>query len=258
MGSARAPGQNDGGLRDEHVATWVRLQSKLVDRGSWWRLAQFGNATCEHLGGGTSGTEDPFTLAAKAVVAAFMLGPANEYTDRAAADVRAAAGGRAAVSEAAGQLGDGAQPCGQERAAAGQSGDPVAPAGDGERVPEEPSGPQQGHEWGKREAKHQYICPAPGADETKADGKVGLVRWMEHGLDLAGSPPVHHYRCILSAGVAEMGADGEEDGDDVQMPAVLYSEEFGGVLNLPASWWLMFPSRRRFLKRRRPRYWETA
>lgn len=258
FGSASAAEPNQEGRQDEHVATWVRLQSLLTDRASWWRVAQFGNASHVHLGGGTGSTEDVSTLAAKAVVAAFMLGPANEFTDKAAAGVRAAvlpeeappgpapdglletrtaadapssageAGGPVPTAEDSQQQRCGVQSGGQGGAAVGQSGNSVASVWDAERDPMVP-------------------------ERDRSDVDARLVQWMERGLDLAASAPVHHYRRILAADVEE--TDGDDD-DDVRMPAVFYSEEFGGVLNMPASWWMMFPAMRRRLKRKRPRYWE--
>lgn len=283
-GNGGGGGSCISGVLEAASGTWVRLHALLGDRAAWWGSYHFGcpdrppqvlpasgrsaapgphtrqdRAAAAAMPNGQAGAaaavaaaRDPVGLAARARVAAFVLGPGNAFSAAALAALQGAAASEpeavgcasavtgaqrlaALLQRVPGALRSDAEQCGATPSSTGRSG---APDGAPDGVPDHAgaSGQRDGaevreaHQWEAASTRGRIADPLKGGASDRPAALPGA------------SPP----------GLGAVGADANHRRDGGRVAErVRYGEpsvKWGIVRQLPETWWTSFPQKRRRLR----------
>ena len=280
-GDGGGRGSRGSGVVEAASGTWVRLHALLGDRAAWWGSYHFGcpkspaqalpasgrsaapgshprqdRAAAAATTNGQAGAaaavaaaRDPVGLAARARVAAFVLGPGNAFSAAALAALQGAAASEPEAAACAlavtgaqrladplqrvpGALRNDCERCGATPSSIGRPG---APDGAPDGVPDHAgaSGQRAGaeaHQWEAASSRGRMAGPLKGAASDRPAASPGA------------SPP--------GLGAAGADTDHRRDGGRV-VECVRYGElsaKWGIVRQLPETWWTSFPQKRRRLR----------
>jgi len=237
---------------------WARMCGLVADRRPWWGCYHFGGPSAASAGGAPPTQGDPpheqlrveadaaaardaAGLAARARVAAFVLGPRSAFCGAALAALQAAAGGPGAAAEedpaaglAAGggraEAGAGARALVETMriAAAAEAAPGSAPAGS--ESPGAPPSAEAGARQAGASGDGAEACGAAAAGQPRPEGE-------------ADGPGGAH-----DLGAAEAASGSARAAGDRGVRYGEWSAEFGTVRPLPEAWWAVFPQKRRRLR----------